>query len=106
MTFSFPFVRYTLPDGRVIKIGHERFEAAEALFTPSLVEVEGPGMSDLVFDVINSAEMDLRTELYSHVVLSGGSTMYPGLPSVCYTVIFSFLFMRIVSFYLTLFFSI
>lgn len=73
--------KYTLPDGRVIKIGHERFEAAEALFTPSLVEVEGPGMSDLVFDVINSAEMDLRTELYSHVVLSGGSTMYPGLPS-------------------------
>jgi len=73
--------KYTLPDGRTIKIGHERFEAAEALFNPALVEVEGPGMSDLVFDVINSAEVDLRTELYSHVVLSGGSTMYPGLPS-------------------------
>jgi actin-related protein 2 len=73
--------KYTLPDGRVIKVGHERFECAEALFNPSLVEVEGPGMSDLVFDVINKAEIDLRNELYSHVVLSGGSTMYPGLPS-------------------------
>jgi len=25
---------FTLPDGRVIKIGRERFEAAEALFNP------------------------------------------------------------------------
>lgn len=23
----------------------------------------------------------MRTELYKHIVLSGGSTMYPGLPS-------------------------
>jgi actin-related protein len=25
--------------------------------------------------------MDTRSELYKHIVLSGGSTMYPGLPS-------------------------
>ena len=25
--------------------------------------------------------MDIRPELYKHIVLSGGSTMYPGLPS-------------------------
>ena len=25
--------------------------------------------------------MDVRPELYKHIVLSGGSTMYPGLPS-------------------------
>ena len=25
--------------------------------------------------------MDTRPELYKHIVLSGGSTMYPGLPS-------------------------
>jgi actin-related protein 2 len=25
--------------------------------------------------------MDMRPELYRHIVLSGGSTMYPGLPS-------------------------
>lgn len=25
--------------------------------------------------------MDLRSELFKHIVLSGGSTMYPGLPS-------------------------
>ena len=25
--------------------------------------------------------MDTRSEFYKHIVLSGGSTMYPGLPS-------------------------
>merc|ERR1711964_239949 len=27
------------------------------------------------------ADMDMRPKLYQHIVLSGGSTMYPGLPS-------------------------
>ena len=72
---------YTLPDGRVIKVGAERFEAPEALFNPGLLDVEGKGMADLVFEVINSADMNVRPELYKHIVLSGGSTMYPGLPS-------------------------
>ena len=35
---------YTLPDGRVIKVGQERFEAPEALFNPSLIDCEGKGM--------------------------------------------------------------
>uniref|UniRef100_A0A8C5ES56 Actin-related protein 2 n=1 Tax=Gouania willdenowi TaxID=441366 RepID=A0A8C5ES56_GOUWI len=56
---------YTLPDGRVIKVGGERFEAPEALFQPHLINVEG---------------VDLNNQR-THIVLSGGSTMYPGLPS-------------------------
>jgi len=72
---------YTLPDGRVIKVGGERFEASEALFQPHLINVEGKGIAELVFDAIQSAEMDMRPDLYKHIVLSGGSTMYPGLPS-------------------------
>lgn len=72
---------YTLPDGRVIKVGRERFEAPEALFNPALIDVEGKGMSDLVFDMIQDADVDCRTEYYKHIVLSGGSSMYPGLPS-------------------------
>jgi actin-related protein 2 len=34
---------YTLPDGRVIKVGQERFEAPECLFQPHLLDVEQPG---------------------------------------------------------------
>jgi len=72
---------YTLPDGRVIKVSGERFAASEALFQPHLINKEGHGMAELVFDAIQSAGMDIRPELYKHIVLSGGSTMYPGLPS-------------------------
>ena len=43
---------YTLPDGTVIKMGQERFEAPEVLFKPELVGVESKGMADTLFDVI------------------------------------------------------
>ncbi|KAG9509067.1 Actin-related protein 2, partial [Fragariocoptes setiger] len=72
---------YTLPDGRVITLGGERFEATEALFQPHLISNEGQGIAELLFNTIQSAAVDVRGELYKHVVLSGGSTMYPGLPS-------------------------
>jgi hypothetical protein len=39
------------------------------------------GIAELVFNTIQAADIDMRTELYKHIVLSGGSTMYPGLPS-------------------------
>uniref|UniRef100_A0A6P7H699 Actin-related protein 2-like n=1 Tax=Diabrotica virgifera virgifera TaxID=50390 RepID=A0A6P7H699_DIAVI len=32
-------------------------------------------------DFETAADIDMRPELYKHIVLSGGSTMYPGLPS-------------------------
>ncbi|RKO97099.1 hypothetical protein CXG81DRAFT_13063 [Caulochytrium protostelioides] len=72
---------YTLPDGRVIKVGSERFEAPEALFQPHLADVESPGVAELLFNTIQAGDIDIRAELYKHIVLSGGSSMYPGLPS-------------------------
>lgn len=72
---------YTLPDGRVIRLGRERFEAPEALFQPSLIDCEKPGISDMVFDMIQAADVDCRADYYKHIVLSGGTSMYPGLPS-------------------------
>ncbi|CAB4069936.1 ACTR2 [Lepeophtheirus salmonis] len=78
---TFLVERYTLPDGRVINVGGERFEAPEALFQPHLINVEGPGMAELLFNCIQAADIDMRSDLYKHIVLSGGSTMYPGLPS-------------------------
>jgi len=73
--------KYTLPDGRVIKLGSERFEAAEVLFNPNLIDCESVGIHEMLFNMIQEADMDLRPAFYKHIVLSGGSTMYPGLPS-------------------------
>ncbi|KUL88750.1 hypothetical protein ZTR_05160 [Talaromyces verruculosus] len=72
---------YTLPDGRVIRVGSERFEAPECLFQPHLVDVDQAGIAELLFNTIQGTDMDVRSSLYKAIVLSGGSSMYPGLPS-------------------------
>merc|ERR1712093_309592 len=72
---------YELPDGRIVRVGAERFEAPEALFEPNRIDVDSPGMHEQLFQTIQGADMDIRSDLYNHIVLSGGSSMYPGLPS-------------------------
>jgi len=72
---------YTLPDGRVIKVGQERFQCAEVLFQPALLDADGKGIAEELFNCIQSADRDLRAGFYKHIVLSGGTTMFPGLPS-------------------------
>lgn len=57
---------YTLPDGRVIKVGGERFEAPEALFQPHLINVEGQGIAELVF---NTIQVGYSVYCVSHVPL-------------------------------------
>eukprot|EP00123_Amoebidium_parasiticum_P010872 comp20377_c0_seq1/m.25752 comp20377_c0_seq1/g.25752 ORF comp20377_c0_seq1/g.25752 comp20377_c0_seq1/m.25752 type:complete len:393 (-) comp20377_c0_seq1:261-1439(-) len=73
--------KYTLPDGRQVTIGEERFAAAEALFQPHLINVESLGVAEMLFKTINDADIDTRAEFYKNIVLSGGTTMYPGMPS-------------------------
>lgn len=69
---------YTLPDGRVLKVGAERFRAAEILFNPSLIGTEYGGVHEVLANSIFKADLDLRKTLFSQIVLAGGSTMFPG----------------------------
>lgn len=73
--------KYELPDGRVIKMDRERYEAPEVLFNPGLLGMEAVGIHEMLFGMIQAADIDLRPAFYKHIVLSGGSTMYPGLPT-------------------------
>jgi len=73
--------KYTLPDGRVINVGKERFECSEVLFQPDLIGLESEGVSVLLYDTIMKQTMDTRPELFKHIVLSGGTTMLKGFPS-------------------------
>lgn len=38
-------------------------------------------VAELIFQVVKAAPLDIRGDLYQQVLLSGGSTMYPGLPN-------------------------
>ncbi|KDQ65149.1 hypothetical protein JAAARDRAFT_28800 [Jaapia argillacea MUCL 33604] len=70
---------YELPDGEIITIGSERFRAPEALFQPSMVGLEAQGIHDTTYTSILKCDMDIRRELYGNVVMSGGTTMFPGI---------------------------
>ncbi|TRM68743.1 actin 2 [Schizophyllum amplum] len=70
---------YELPDGQVLTIGNERFRAPEALFQPSMLGLESSGIADLTWQSIYKCDLDIRRDLYGNVVVSGGTTMLPGL---------------------------
>merc|ERR1719347_27845 len=70
---------YELPDGEVITIGAERFRAPEALFQPHLLGLESKGIDELTFKSIMKCDVDIRKDLYGNIVMSGGTTMYPGI---------------------------
>ncbi|MFO7796199.1 MAG: actin, cytoplasmic 2 [Promethearchaeati archaeon] len=70
---------YMLPDGETITVGIERFLAPEALFNPTVIGKELEPLDDLIVNCINECDLDLRRDLFSNIVLSGGSTMFPGL---------------------------
>merc|ERR1711937_1122672 len=53
---------YELPDGQVINVGNQRFRCPET-----------------TFQSINLCDMDVRKDLYMNTVLSGGTTMFPGI---------------------------
>jgi centractin len=69
---------YRLPDGSVIQLGPELFRAPEVLFQPELAGFEYRGVHDCLITSIAKADIDLRRVLLSQVVLSGGSTLFPG----------------------------
>lgn len=70
---------YELPDGNTVTIGNERFRCPEALFQPSQLGKEAEGIHKATFDTIMSCDVDIRKDLYANIVLSGGTTMYPGI---------------------------
>lgn len=55
--------------------------APECIFQPRLLDLEDEGVAVQVFNAINAADIDLRKDLYNSIVLSGGSTMFPGYPT-------------------------
>jgi actin beta/gamma 1 len=69
---------FTLPDDQVIQLNSERSRCPEALFQPSLVGLESPGVHQLVYDAIAATRGDNVPLCYSNIVLSGASTLFRG----------------------------
>ncbi|KAJ8543374.1 hypothetical protein K7X08_005897 [Anisodus acutangulus] len=76
---------YELPDGQTIEVGADRFKIPDILFNPSLVQTI-PGMESfaetaaslrglpqMVIESINKCNVDIRRELFSSILLAGGT---------------------------------
>jgi actin len=70
---------YMLPDGETLTVGVERFLAPEVFFNPGAVGKETSPMDEVIVEAVSKCDIDLRRDLYANIVLSGGSTMFPGL---------------------------
>ncbi|OUZ99180.1 Actin-related protein [Macleaya cordata] len=82
---NIPMTPYELPDGQTIEIGADRFKIPDILFNPSIVQTI-PGMESfadtapsirglpqMVIESINKCDVDIRRELFSSILLAGGT---------------------------------
>ena len=56
-----------------------KFGTREVLFQPSFVGKEASGIHDTTFQSIMKCDVDIRKDLYSNIVLSGGTSMFQGV---------------------------
>jgi hypothetical protein len=70
---------YELCDGQTITVGSERFRIPEVLFNPAQLGMECRGVHELAYNAIMRVDVDIRKDLYSNIVIAGGSSMFPGL---------------------------
>ncbi len=76
--------RFSLPDGSMITLSKERFMVPEALFNPSLINLEDVPLHVGIMDSIEDCDVDIRPELLNNIFLSGGSSMFPNLKARIY----------------------
>lgn len=71
---------YTLPDGlNSITLGEELFRCPEVLFQPCQLGLDSPGIVDLAFTAIEKCDAAVRPRLCRNIVLSGGTSLLPGM---------------------------
>jgi len=71
---------YELPDSTTITLNTERHQCPEAIFQPSLIGKATHGLHSLLFKSIKRCSTETRKDMHTNIILSGGSSMFPGLP--------------------------
>ena len=70
---------YELPTGEIVNIGKACFECPEALFQPGLIGFSDVGIHEMCCNSIKRCDRDIHTALARNIVLSGGTTLFPGM---------------------------
>ena len=70
---------YRLPNGTTIMTKDHRMDMCpESLFQPRLLGMIVAGIQQLTYNSIMRCDPNIHKDLFSNIVLSGGSTMFPG----------------------------
>lgn len=72
-------VAYELPDGVIISFGNQQVRVPEVIFNPSIVGKDFQGVHYTSWQTIQKCDIDVRRDLYENIILSGGTTMFPGI---------------------------
>lgn len=70
---------YELPTGETVNIGKACFECPEALFQPGLMRFSDVGIHETCCNSIKRCDRDIQTALARNIILSGGTTLFPGI---------------------------
>jgi len=86
--FSIGSKSYQLPDGKVIEVGKEQVLLSEPLFHPLSYKIPGVelsedslGLTDLILNGLKKLDVtqDIYASLLNNIVLTGGTSLLPGL---------------------------
>lgn len=76
----FDYFDYELPDKTHLCVKKERIECPEALFKPNIIGKDSNGIHKTCVYSIEKCDIDIKKDLYSCIVLSGGTSMLDRLP--------------------------
>jgi len=75
-----PGIIYYMPDGQEVELQETLCQVPEYLFNSMKLEnVENQPLHTVTSDTIMSCDLDVRKDLYENILLSGGTTLLPGL---------------------------
>ena len=63
---------------QTLRLNNERFSIPEILFHPSDVGIRQMGIPEAIIDCLKACDEDAWPHLLSNIILTGGSTMFPG----------------------------
>lgn len=72
--------KYKIPDGDEFLISDELFKCTETLFNPHLYNFDFDGIHKNIFESIKKCDVTAQNNLFSNIILSGGSSLFKGLP--------------------------
>lgn len=63
---------------QIVSMNNERFTIPELLFNPSDIGIKEMGISEAIFDSIDSCFKEIQPHLYSNILIIGGNAMFKG----------------------------